>query len=352
MENRKPKEIERDLEETRSRVDETLDELNRKLSPGELLDQALNYVKDGPGEFGSNLGRQVRDNPLPISLIGIGLAWLMASGQNRTHSTAAGGGTRPGYGESVPYVTRGSYAAEAEHEADSDHDRLSRVRAAGDAVQRRADETEQSFQERRAEAEARVMEMRRRADESAASFRERVERARSDLGERARASRERARRAGEEGRRYAEDAARRGRDNALRAFDTLAQRPLLSGAFGLTIGALMGSLMPVSAREEEVISPYRERVREQGARAFDEAMRRGERIGREAADAADRQAREEGVHPGEREPEREAGEAARDTASRAERVADRVLDKTREEADREIDRTGSRDRPVTDQVGR
>ena len=35
-------------------------------------------MRDNGGDLGRNLGRAVRDNPLPALLTGVGLAWLMA----------------------------------------------------------------------------------------------------------------------------------------------------------------------------------------------------------------------------------------------------------------------------------
>ena len=69
---RSPAEIERDIQVTRAEIDRTLDRLERKLSPGHLLDTAL----DGGGAFATNLGRTARDNPLPVMLLGCSLAWL------------------------------------------------------------------------------------------------------------------------------------------------------------------------------------------------------------------------------------------------------------------------------------
>jgi ElaB/YqjD/DUF883 family membrane-anchored ribosome-binding protein len=44
-----------------------------------LLDEALAFTREGPGaEFTGNLRRSVVHNPLPVALMGIGLAWLMA----------------------------------------------------------------------------------------------------------------------------------------------------------------------------------------------------------------------------------------------------------------------------------
>ena len=46
-------EIERDLAQTRARLDATIDALQQRLSPGEMVDQAIGYVKEsGGGEFG------------------------------------------------------------------------------------------------------------------------------------------------------------------------------------------------------------------------------------------------------------------------------------------------------------
>src|SRR3546814_8910894 len=63
---RAPDEIERDIERTRADMDETLDALQRKLSPGQLMDQALDYLRNGPGGLASNLGSRGREHPKPV----------------------------------------------------------------------------------------------------------------------------------------------------------------------------------------------------------------------------------------------------------------------------------------------
>ena len=49
-----------------------------------MFDQLTNYAREGPAaEFRRNLEREVRENPLPLVLIGIGIAWLIiACGQS------------------------------------------------------------------------------------------------------------------------------------------------------------------------------------------------------------------------------------------------------------------------------
>ena len=47
-ENRDPREIEQELEATRARMNRTLNEIEDRLSPGQLVDQAMSYFKNGP----------------------------------------------------------------------------------------------------------------------------------------------------------------------------------------------------------------------------------------------------------------------------------------------------------------
>jgi ferritin-like metal-binding protein YciE len=73
--------LEREAGQTRAQLSRTMGELRaRQLSLRQPLDQLIASVRDGPvAEFGRNLVREVRDYPLPLLLIGIGIAWLMAA---------------------------------------------------------------------------------------------------------------------------------------------------------------------------------------------------------------------------------------------------------------------------------
>jgi hypothetical protein len=77
-------EIEREVEATRAGLTATLDELKDRLSPGQLIDQVFDFSKDSGGrEFMNSLGGAVRANPIPVLLIGAGIAWLLAGGGSR-----------------------------------------------------------------------------------------------------------------------------------------------------------------------------------------------------------------------------------------------------------------------------
>jgi hypothetical protein len=88
--------LEREAEATRARIAATLDELRGRMTPGQLVDQMVDYARDsGGGEFVRNFGQQVVGNPLPVTLVGAGLAWLMMAGRR---GPAIGRGITGGFG--------------------------------------------------------------------------------------------------------------------------------------------------------------------------------------------------------------------------------------------------------------
>ena len=77
--------IEAEAEHHRSNIDQTLDALKERFSPGQMVDEALGFMKEGQmADAGRNLGRQVRDNPMALGLIGAGIAWLAFGGGVRS----------------------------------------------------------------------------------------------------------------------------------------------------------------------------------------------------------------------------------------------------------------------------
>jgi hypothetical protein len=83
--------LEREAEQTRADLAHTLDTLRDRMSPGQMLDQVIDYARDGEaGEMFGNVRRQVVENPLPLGLIGIGLGWLMFSGASHPDGHAHG----------------------------------------------------------------------------------------------------------------------------------------------------------------------------------------------------------------------------------------------------------------------
>ncbi len=77
----RPEDIKAGIDQERARVDATLEEIERRLTPGQLVDEVLRHAR-GPGtDFVANLGRTLAANPIPTALVGVGLAWLLLARQ-------------------------------------------------------------------------------------------------------------------------------------------------------------------------------------------------------------------------------------------------------------------------------
>jgi len=113
--------LERKAHQVRARLTETLEELRAGMTPGQVVDQLAEYAREGPAaEFFRNLVREIRENPLPLTLIGAGITWLIiASSQSSRarakHSTVREVG-KISTGTSAE-VSRGSESAHAQEEA-------------------------------------------------------------------------------------------------------------------------------------------------------------------------------------------------------------------------------------------
>ena len=72
-------EAERRLAHDRNEIGETLSVIQNRLSPQNVADQALRYLKYNGGDMAMDLGRRLKDHPVPLIVTGVGLAWLIGS---------------------------------------------------------------------------------------------------------------------------------------------------------------------------------------------------------------------------------------------------------------------------------
>lgn len=83
----KTEEIQEEIERTRDEMASTLNAIERKLSPRQLMDQAVDTMR-GIASDQSRVGAVVRENPIPLALIGLGLGWLAVSGMSSSRRMA------------------------------------------------------------------------------------------------------------------------------------------------------------------------------------------------------------------------------------------------------------------------
>ena len=81
--------LQKEIDRDRQRIGHRIDAIQERMSPGQLIDEVLAYAKgSGGGEYVSNLGQALKDNPLPVAMIGVSLAWLMAKGSTPTEMSS------------------------------------------------------------------------------------------------------------------------------------------------------------------------------------------------------------------------------------------------------------------------
>ncbi len=81
--------LERDAENRRAKVENTLDQLKDRMSVEQMVGEIGRFV--GLNDAGAtlrNLGRQVQANPLAVGMVGIGIAWLVMGGKSKTADPA------------------------------------------------------------------------------------------------------------------------------------------------------------------------------------------------------------------------------------------------------------------------
>ncbi len=257
---RSPDAIFADIEAIRSEMDTTLLAIEARLTPGQMVDQGLDYLRNSGGrEFLGNLGTSVKTNPVPATLVGIGLVWLMATQQRAS---------RPGQAGRVDYDRAGIRTAPGDY-------------VGGD------DSTASALRETAGDMKAKVGEMADRASDAAASARDKVTDAIDSARDTAAATAQRARD-------LASNTAQRARETYVRTADAartqvdrvssgyrqlMQEQPLALGAIGLGVGALLAALAPRTRKEDELMGDAADAVKQRAAEAGHEQLSRaGERM--------------------------------------------------------------------------
>jgi Protein of unknown function (DUF3618) len=90
---RESEELEREADQTRAQLSLALEDLRARITPGQVVDSIVDYARQSTGaEFLRNVGQEVREHPLPLVLIGIGIAWLLIASSRSARSILANTG--------------------------------------------------------------------------------------------------------------------------------------------------------------------------------------------------------------------------------------------------------------------
>lgn len=254
--------IEADINRSRHALNDTIEQLGGKLSPGQILDEALGLAKGQAGQFTANLGRQMRDNPLPVLLVGAGIAMLMMR-------------------------QKGSDDGQHEHRQTEAHFR--RLEEARSSVIRQPGETDEDYYHRVHEAEAQALGLKQRAGEAIDAFKARVKSAgesvahafdsvRHGMGAGAAST---AHFLGEQAHNLKAGAGA-AKHRAQAFYD---EYPLAAGAIGLAIGAFIGAATPLSSVERENLQGVADAAARAGADLAEKGAHAVERAAERTANA-------------------------------------------------------------------
>jgi hypothetical protein len=270
--------IEQDLAQTRARMDNRLGELQDRLSPNQLVNDALTHFggEDG-GDFTQTLIAKAKANPLPAALVGVGLVWLMASSQRK------------------------------QNQSTSPHDDLpTRLRSAEIGVVRLEDEHPDIHASRLDDARGQVLGVARQATDTASSYSQRIKDAIASAGQSARETAHDLQSGLSNTVGHLSAQARQGSD-VLKAGGASASKsgggalasvggnPVMFGAAAALIGLVAGVLIPVSDEEQQAMANMADQLRSKGRDLAQDAVDRGAQVAGGALGAAKDSAQAHGL---------------------------------------------------------
>lgn len=225
--------LEREIDMRRSHIVDTLDELGNRLSPRHLIDETSDYIRDNAGVFSRSVSDTLSNNPGPVLLTAAGLVWMLASFRNRQHPSGLDD-SQDYYGE-YEFERYGEYDYEMLDEysnpSELDVDESIGLSAMADATEEKSGGT--------------VNQARRKFDSATQNARQKAAQMRQKTDRGKQAMRE-------QSRRMASD------------FENLVnQQPLVAGAIGLGLGALIAASFSSTRTEDRLMGQARNKVKDQ-----------------------------------------------------------------------------------------
>jgi hypothetical protein len=254
--NRSSSELEREVEDSRARINDTLNEIRDRMSPGQIVDEVVAFAKNNGGaDFARNLGTQARDNPLPVLLIGAGIAWLMS-------------GRRPAT------ATYGHHAQEP-----SGPGAFSKI---GESINR----TVHDVRDAATGAFNRATDMGSRATGSvtgaAGSMRDTASGVYGSATDGIARGREMYEHRREQGQALLQD---------------IGAQPLLVAAIGVALGAALGGMLPATRAEDRLMGSAADDIKHRTRDAAAEGYERGREVVKAAVEEGKHKAEEQGLMP-------------------------------------------------------
>jgi ElaB/YqjD/DUF883 family membrane-anchored ribosome-binding protein len=259
--------VQSDVDTIRSEMSHTLMELEERFSLREIMDEVFSSARrarSGSGDFLKNLGGTLRDHPIPVLLIGAGVASLLAS--ERTSKSQV--------------IVRSEKEGSADAEPGGDGELKGRA------------------SEMKEEASHTATQMKERASQATEHAKERAGQAAGRMKERAGDATDRVKETASKIPGRLSDSMHRARD---RSREVIHDQPLVLAGLGMAIGALLAAA-PMTETERRTMGTKRDQLKrsaedrardavERARQNMDEGTAHGHEIGTEPAGSFEAQAR-------------------------------------------------------------
>ena len=311
--NRPSESIRSEIDETRQRMNTTIDALTERLKGRHLVDELLGFLRSGNGSgTAANVKTKVAEttsatvhavvdtvkaHPIPVLVMGAGLAWLIYEKNRRdvySHSdyepeprspsmtdepiadfedysggyTAAGG--QFGGSEAAGAFGQGAFGEDEEAQLGSESPGMkARIQAQASGAKERA-------QQKARQLAGKASELSDRAKQGIHSLKERTAHATAEARQRTR------------------DLAVRTKHQVTHAAQ---EHPLETGLTCLAVGLVAGLLAPTPQRIRREVEPVAQRIKERAREAGQDLVQRGKRVVAAASDAARAEGEKQGLTP-------------------------------------------------------
>jgi ElaB/YqjD/DUF883 family membrane-anchored ribosome-binding protein len=301
--SRDPEQIQLEIERTRERMARDVDAIGHRLSPRNIAQGAVDSMGWQARATGSRMFDFIREHPLQVAAVGLGVTWLMSmrsagevSGDRMARYAYTGPDRRSGAFRRRGEI--GSRVGEIGSEA------RETVASAASSVSERAGELKERAQERAEELSQRVSERAGMLSHRAGQLKERAQERVGRLGDRTRWQATRARSGFER---------------------MLEENPLAVAAGAAVFGLALGLLLPESERENTWLGPTRDRL-------IDRAGDAAERVKDAATEAAREVKQSVQEEWAERKPELQntVQEAAQNVKEQVKDAASKVKEETKD----------------------
>lgn len=320
------------IEASRSRMAETVEEIGTRVNPdrvqrqikararGEVdqfkanaKEKVRSTMKDMEHEVeyrGRSVWRTVKDNPVPATLMGVGLAWMVANSVRDDDSY------RPprvsAYGPAEPYPVHYPPTRATGYPPQPGASLEGGLHAGGYDYASDFDEDDEGIRDR---AEEVGDEVRERSSEMAHRARNKAEDAMDTVSDQASELAEKGRHQAREARHRVSEWGDRVEHRAMRAErrveHAVQDNPLAAGAMAAALGFAAGLMVPETQREHELMGQTRDRVLDRAQSSAREATEKARESAKDTAGEAARRAVDEAFPGGDSDDDRAMTEPGR-----------------------------------------